>query len=179
MLDRRKKLTTMVMRLLNLWGLSPRERRAVLGLAPRNTAALARFQSGTPMTGRVQIERIMHLLRIHESLRLLFPQNRDLAYRWMTTKNKAFTGRTPVQAIIRTRGMAILDIREYLAVHTGLPLRDYDWHMIRAKREYQRACAEAVARGEETQESMIFIPVAVARAATVHFPTHDDENPAE
>ena len=40
-----------------------------------------------------------HLLGIHKNLRLLFPQNRDLAYHWMSTRNKAFDNLTPVDIV--------------------------------------------------------------------------------
>jgi hypothetical protein len=49
-----------------------------------------------------------------KNLRLLFPQNRDLAYRWMTTRNKAFENLTPVE-VIRQWGFAgLLMVRAYL-----------------------------------------------------------------
>ncbi len=59
-------------------------------------------------------ERAGHLLAIHKNLRLLFPHNRDLAYRWMSTRNQAFEGRTPVD-VVRDFGFAgILMVRSYL-----------------------------------------------------------------
>ena len=166
-LDRRR-LTKMVLKLLDLWGLAPAEKAAVLGFAPSNLGALARLQSGAPMNGRRQLDRAVHLLRIHESLRQLFPQNRGLVYRWMTTKNLSFDGKTPVQAVLETHGQALLNIRVYLATHTGIALpSDFDGEMIRAKRVYQQAGLDAVARGEKSQEDPFFIPPAVARAAKI------------
>ena len=166
-LDRRR-LTKMVLKLLDLWGLASAEKAAVLGFAPSNLGALARLQSGAPMNGRRQLDRAVHLLRIHESLRMLFPQNRDLAYRWMTTKNRAFGGKSPIRAVVETRGQALLEIRAYLAEHTGvsLPL-GFDPQFQRAKRAYQQAGLDAVARGEKSQEDLFFIPPAVARAAKI------------
>jgi hypothetical protein len=47
-------------------------------------------------------------------LRLLFPQNPDLAYRWVTTRNRAFDNRTPVE-VIKEQGFAgLLIVRGYL-----------------------------------------------------------------
>jgi hypothetical protein len=46
---------------------------------------------------RRRVKRVGHLLGIYKNLRLLFPQNRDLADRWMSTRNKAFDNLTPVE----------------------------------------------------------------------------------
>ena len=59
-------------------------------------------------------QRVGHLLGIHKNLRLLFPQNRDLAYRWMSTRNKAFDNLTPVE-VVKAWGFAgLLMVRAYL-----------------------------------------------------------------
>ena len=168
-LDRRR-LAKMVLKLLDLWGLAPAEKAAALGFAPGNLGALARLQAGAPMNGHRQLDRAVHLLRVHEALRQLFPQNRDLAYRWMTTKNRSFNGKSPIQAVVETRGQALLDIRVYLAEHTGIALpRDFDPQFQRAKREYQQRDMDSIARGEVSQEDLFFIPPAVAKAATIVF----------
>jgi len=43
-----------------------------------------------------------------------FPHNRDLAYRWMSTRNKAFEGRTPVDVISDFGFAGLLMVRSYL-----------------------------------------------------------------
>ncbi|NCV71541.1 MAG: DUF2384 domain-containing protein, partial [Betaproteobacteria bacterium] len=47
-------------------------------------------------------------------LRLLFPQNRDLAYRWMSTRNKAFDNLTPVEVVKEWGFAGLLMVRGYL-----------------------------------------------------------------
>ena len=47
-------------------------------------------------------------------LRLLFPHNRDLAYRWMTTRNKAFDNLTPVEVVKEWGFAGLLMVRAYL-----------------------------------------------------------------
>jgi hypothetical protein len=113
--DDRGTLARMVMTLLDHWKLGTEDQAALLGIAPSNRAALARYRRGEPIgAGRDQYERVGHLLGIHKNLRLLFPQNRDLAYRWMTTRNQAFGNRTPVE-VIREWGFAgLLMVRGYL-----------------------------------------------------------------
>lgn len=105
----------MVMTLMDHWQLDTEDQAALLGLASGNRAALARHRKGEPIgSSRDPFERVGHLLGIHKNLRLLFPHNRDLAYRWMTTRNKAFEQRTPVE-LIREWGFAgLLAVRAYL-----------------------------------------------------------------
>ncbi len=108
-------LAQMVMTLMDHWQLDTEDQLALLGLAPGNRAALARYRKGDPIgSSRDQYERVGHLLSIHKSLRLLFPRQRELAYRWMTTPNRAFEHRTPV-ALVREWGFAgLLALRAYL-----------------------------------------------------------------
>jgi hypothetical protein len=111
----RSALAKMLMSLFDHWKLSTEDQTALLGIAPGNRAALMRYRKGEPIgTSRDQYERVGHLLGIHKNLRLLFPENRDLAYRWMSTRNKAFEQRTPVE-VIREWGFAgLLMVRAYL-----------------------------------------------------------------
>jgi CTP:molybdopterin cytidylyltransferase MocA len=111
----RGALARMVMTLLDHWKLSTEDQAALLGIAASNRAALARYRRGEPIgTSRDQYERVGHLLGIHKNLRLLFPQNRDLVYRWISTRNRAFDNLSPVD-VIREWGFAgLLMVRAYL-----------------------------------------------------------------
>jgi hypothetical protein len=111
----RSALAKMVMTLLDHWKLSTEDQTALLGIATTNRAALTRYRKGDAIgTSRDQYERVGHLLGIHKSLRLLFPQNRDLAYRWMSTRNKAFDNLSPAE-IVKEQGFAgLLMVRAYL-----------------------------------------------------------------
>lgn len=111
----RGALARMVMTLFDHWKLSTEEQAALLGIAASNRAALGRYRKGEPIgTSRDQYERVGHLLGIHKNLRLLFPQNRDLAYRWMTTRNRAFDNLTPVEIIQEWGFAGLLMVRGYL-----------------------------------------------------------------
>jgi hypothetical protein len=111
----RGALARMVMTLFDHWKLSTEDQAALLGLAASNRAALARYRKGEPIgTSRDQYERVGHLLGIHKNLRLLFPQNRDLAYRWMSTRNKAFENLTPVEVVKEWGFAGLLMVRAYL-----------------------------------------------------------------
>lgn len=111
----RGALAKMVMALFDHWKLPTEDQAALLGLAVGNRAALTRYRKGEPIgTSRDQYERVGHLLGIHKNLRLLFPQNRDLAYRWMSTRNRAFDNLAPVD-VVREWGFAgLLTVRAYL-----------------------------------------------------------------
>ncbi len=111
----RGALAKMVMTLLDHWRLPTDDQAALLGLASSNRSALARYRKGEPIgTSRDQYERVGHLLGIHKNLRLLFPQNRDLAYRWMSTRNRAFDNLTPVEIVKEWGFSGLLMVRAYL-----------------------------------------------------------------
>lgn len=117
----RGALARMVMHLLDHWDLSTEDQAALLGIAATNRAALTRYRKGEPIgTSRDQYERVGHLLGIHKNLRLLFPQNRDLAYRWMTARNKAFDNLTPVDVVKEWGFAGLLMVRGYLDRARGL-----------------------------------------------------------
>jgi len=111
----RSAIARMLMKMFDLWKMSTEEQLDVLGLSTANRAALARYRKGDPIAqSRDMLDRAGYLLAIHKNLRLLFPHNRDLAYSWMRTRNKAFSGRTPVE-VIREWGFAgLLTVRAYL-----------------------------------------------------------------
>ena len=108
-------LAKMVMNLFDHWSLSTEDQASLLGIASSNRAALMRYRKGEPVgTSRDQYERVGHLLAIHRNLRALFPENRDLVYRWVSLRNRAFDNHTPVE-VIREKGFAgLLMVRSYL-----------------------------------------------------------------
>ena len=108
-------LAKMVTRAFELWKLGTEEQLAMLGLATTNRAALGRYRRGEPLAAnRDLLERAGHVLAIHKNLRLVFPQDRDLAYAWMSQRNKAFEGRTPVEVIKEWGFAGMLTVRAYL-----------------------------------------------------------------
>lgn len=110
----------MVVRLLDLWGLSTTDQAALLGLSPASRSTLARYRRGEPLAeSRDLVDRVGLLLGIHKSLRILFPENPNLAHRWPTTPNRRLSGRTPV-ALMRDGGFeGVLMVRRYLDFERG------------------------------------------------------------
>ena len=111
----RGALAKMVMALFDHWKLTTEDQASMLGLAVSNRATLMRYRKGDAIgTSRDQYERVGHLLGIHKNLRLLFPQNRDLVYRWMSTRNKAFENLSPVEVVASHGFVGLLTVRAYL-----------------------------------------------------------------
>jgi hypothetical protein len=111
----RAAIAQMLMKLFSHWKLSTELQLAMLGLATNNRRALHDYEKGKPLgPGRDLQERAGHLLGIHKNLRLLFPDNPELAYSWMTTRNAAFNGMTPAETI-RDYGFAgLYMVKSYL-----------------------------------------------------------------
>ncbi len=105
----------LVGRLFKRWNLSATEQASLLGtpLAIEATLGVHGADNAAFINEEVT-ERFGHLLSIHAKLRTLFPKNRELAYRWMSTDNKAFDGRTPI-GIVQDHGVEGMQmIRAYL-----------------------------------------------------------------
>jgi len=115
----RVDLSAMLVRLFDHWGLKPAEQAGVLGLSPANRASLARYRHGEPLAdNRDLLDRASALLGIHKALRIIFPQDRDLAYRWMTTFNRRF-GARPVDLVVDRGFEGLLALRRYLEFERG------------------------------------------------------------
>jgi hypothetical protein len=117
--EARSRLAAMVSRLLAHWQLTAAEQAAVLGLSAGSRSTLARYRGGEPLAdNRDLLDRTRHLLAIHKSLRLLFPHDRSLAYRWMTQPNRRF-GKRPVDLIVEHGFEGLLVLRRYLDFQRG------------------------------------------------------------
>ncbi len=112
----RDAICRMLTQLFTLWKLTGDECIALLDLPPDDVqTGLTEPCHIHPMAlTSGSLERAGHLLGIHKSLRRLFPQNRDLAYAWMKTSNRAFEDCTPI-VLIGKKGLAGLrTVRAYL-----------------------------------------------------------------
>lgn len=117
--EARERMARMLMQLFDHWQLSTAEQAALLGLSADNRSTLARYRKGEPLAdSRDLLDRVGHLLGIHKSLRILFPQDRDLAYRWMTAPNRRL-GARPVDVIVRHGFEGLLAVRRYLDFERG------------------------------------------------------------
>lgn len=110
----------MVRRLFTHWQLSSAERADLLGLGSMSRDDVSRLLEGDAACAGPEVEvRVGHLLEIHRLLRLLFPQNRGLAYLWMCAPNQRFGNLKPVD-VVREQGVEGLQlVRSYLAGAAG------------------------------------------------------------
>ena len=105
----------MLAQLFVLWKLSDNECLAVFDLPPEEHDVLTRLRNGDPRAlNPGLLESAGHLLGIHKNLRRLFPQNRDLAYAWMKTSNRAFDDCTPIDFIGKNGLAGLRAVRAYL-----------------------------------------------------------------
>lgn len=117
--DNRSKLTRLVINLFDHWGLSTSEQALLLGYPAKARMTISRYRRGGRIDSNLDlIRRIGHLLGIHKSLRIIFPHDRDLAYRWVTTPNRRFDGKTPLD-IMTTGYEGLLAVRRYLDFERG------------------------------------------------------------
>lgn len=117
--DSRARLARMIVRLFDHWGLAPPEQATLLGLSPDSRATVARYRRGEPLADNTDLlGRAGHLLGIHKALRILFPHDRDLAYRWVSAPNRRFGGRPPLETLEQGYE-GILAVRRYLDFERG------------------------------------------------------------
>jgi transcriptional regulator with XRE-family HTH domain len=115
----RERLARLVVTLLDHWDLAPNDQAVLLGLSTQSRSTIARYRRGEPLADSADLlARAGHLLGIHKALRILFPHDRDLAYRWVTTPNRRF-GATPLEIMKRHGYEGILAVRRYLDFERG------------------------------------------------------------
>ena len=116
----RERLARMVVQLLERWQLSAVDQATLLGLSANSRSSVARYRRGEPLADSPDLlARAGHLLGIHKALRIIFPHDLDLAYRWVSAPNRRFGGEPPL-AIMRRHGYeGILAVRRYLDFERG------------------------------------------------------------
>ena len=115
----RVELAKMVVALLDHWQLGATDQAQLLGLSAGSRSTLARYRRGEPLADSADLlARAGHLLGIHKALRILFPHDRDLAYRWVSTPNRRFGERAPLE-IMRQGYEGVLAVRRYLDFERG------------------------------------------------------------
>ncbi len=118
--ESRERLARMLVRLFDHWGLSPADQAVLLGLSPQSRSTVARYRRGEPLADSADLlARAGHLLGIHKALRIIFPRDRDLAYRWVSTPSRRFGDIAPLEVMKRHGFEGILAVRRYLDFERG------------------------------------------------------------
>ena len=116
----RERLARMVVELLERWKLPAADQASLLGLSANSRSTLARYRRGEPLADSPDLlARAGHLLGIHKALRILFPHDLELAYRWVGTPNRRFGGEPPLALMKRHGYEGILAVRRYLDFERG------------------------------------------------------------
>ena len=104
--------TKNVIALFKRWELKNDEECNLLGgISP---AQLAKFKKGTAfISGRDNIERVGNLLGIHKNLRILYPYNRDIAYKWIKSRNLKLHNLSPLETMLDYGYIGIAQIRRF------------------------------------------------------------------
>ena len=115
----RERLAKMVVSLLEHWKLPLNDQASLLGLSAQSRSTIARYRRGEPLADSADLlARAGHLLGIHKALRILFPQDRELAYRWVSAPNRRFGSRAPLE-IMKQGFEGLLAVRRYLDFERG------------------------------------------------------------
>ncbi|HZM34367.1 MAG TPA: MbcA/ParS/Xre antitoxin family protein [Burkholderiales bacterium] len=110
----------MVVQLLERWKLSAVDQAVLLGLSTNSRSTLARYRRGEPLADSPDLlARAGHLLGIHKALRIVFPHDLDLAYRWVSAPNRRFGAEAPLAIMKRYGYEGILAVRRYLDFERG------------------------------------------------------------
>lgn len=98
-----RNLGRVIVALFQKWNLSEEQQLALLGSAARDGAALYEYQVGErALPGSPEVlQRVGHIMGIHASLRLLFPENEDLRFSWVRRRNRAFGDAAPIDIMLR------------------------------------------------------------------------------
>lgn len=98
-----RNLGRAVVTLLKKWNLTEEQQLALLGSGAHGGAALSEYQLGErPLPDCPEVlQRVAHLMGIHGSLRLLFPENEELRFSWVWRRNQAFGGSAPIDIMLR------------------------------------------------------------------------------
>jgi transcriptional regulator with XRE-family HTH domain len=117
--ESRTQLARMIVQLLDHWQLNATDQSLLLGLSSQSRSTLSRYRRGEPLADSADLlARAGHLLGIHKALRILFPHDRDLAYRWVSAPNRRFGERAPLE-IMKQGFEGLLAVRRYLDFERG------------------------------------------------------------
>ncbi len=112
--ESRASLTKMVMRLFYLWQITIADQAVLLN---RSLSTIRRYRKGQCLPDdKDMLDRIGSFLSIHKSLKILYPQNEDLVYRWITAKNSEFDDQLPIE-VMKKNLNGIVKVRSYLEAY--------------------------------------------------------------
>ncbi|WP_419418422.1 hypothetical protein ACNVED_07605 [Legionella sp. D16C41] len=117
--DNLKRNTANIIQLFKHWDLKVDEQCNLLGgISPQQ---LNKFKNGKAhISGRDTIERVGNLLGIHKSLRILYPYNRTVVYKWVKARNKKLHNLTPLEIMLSEGYIGIAQVRKLTDYMRGM-----------------------------------------------------------
>lgn len=113
----RSALSKAYFRLADHWGLTNEQTARLLGWSYANK----RTKIDNMREGRMplpqdqdKLERVQDLINIHKSLRVLFPNQRNLVYAWVKVPRERFGGHSALDVMLEDGKFGIRAIRRYL-----------------------------------------------------------------
>jgi hypothetical protein len=117
----RRHLARVIAVLFGKWELPADQQLALLGMSPESRKVLAQYRRGEralPNTRDI-LDRAGYLLSIHKGLRLLFPVDAALRYRWVRVGNGLLTGRTPLEVMLDDGLVGVARIARFVDFQRG------------------------------------------------------------
>lgn len=101
--------------LMDKWGCSTSEQKNLLGSVSITTYYKYKSLPEIRLSHDL-MERISHLMGIHKSLRIIFSNQTDAVYQWVSKPNSAapFNGQSALQFMLSGRMTELSDVRRYL-----------------------------------------------------------------
>ncbi|MDY7560476.1 MbcA/ParS/Xre antitoxin family protein [Pseudomonas sp. 10B1] len=101
--------------LMEHWGCSADQQRALLGSISTTTFYKYKRLPSVRLPHDT-LERISYLMGIHKALSIIFSNNHDRVYAWVSSPNTAapFNGQTALKYMLAGRVVDIADVRRYL-----------------------------------------------------------------
>ena len=117
----RRDLARVVSALFAKWELPGEVQLSLLGMSPESRKVLAQYRRGERAlpNSRDTLDRAGYLLGIHKGLRLLFPENAALRYRWVQVRNRMLDGRTPLQVMVEDGLVGVARIARFVDFQRG------------------------------------------------------------
>jgi len=117
----RRDLARVVSALFAKWDLPGEVQLNLLGMSPESRKVLAQYRRGERAlpNSRDTLDRAGYLLGIHKGLRLLFPENAALRYRWVQVRNRMLDGRTPLQVMVEDGLVGVARIARFVDFQRG------------------------------------------------------------
>jgi len=117
----RRDLARVLAALFGKWELSGEQQLALLGMSPESRKVLAQYRRGERAlpNSRDTLDRAGYLLGIHKGLRLLFPEDAALRYRWVRIRNALLGGHTPLEVMLDDGLVGVARIARFVDFQRG------------------------------------------------------------